>query len=165
MIVLERFEKKDIAELLGWLKDTDAEFLMQFAGPRYKFPMDEEQLMGTLADESCIAFRVMENGNGIALGHCQLLRIDPLSKTATVGRVLIKTAARGHGHGHAAVEQLLRFAKNALGLERVDLRVFDFNRSACQCYKKLGFVETKREAVTFPQIDKTWNSITMECSL
>ncbi len=111
MIVLERFENKDIAELLGWLKDTDAEFLMQFAGPRYKFPLDEEQLMGTLADESGIAFRVMENGNGRALGHCQLLRIDPLGKAATVGRVLIKAEARGHGHGHAAVEQLLGFAK------------------------------------------------------
>jgi RimJ/RimL family protein N-acetyltransferase len=165
MIVLERFRQKDIAELLGWLKDTDAEFLMQFAGPRYKFPLDEEQLMATLADKDCIAFRVMENRNGIALGHCQLLRIDAVNKAATVGRVLIKAEARGHGHGYAAVEQLLGFAKNALGLKRVDLRVFDFNRSAFQCYKKLGFVEAKREAVTFPQIDKTWNSITMECSL
>lgn len=165
MIVLERFEKKDIAELLGWLKGTDAEFLMQFAGPRYKFPLDEEQLMGTLADQDCIAFRVMENSAAIALGHCQLLRIDPVNGTATIGRVLIRAEARGHGHGQAAVEQLLRFAKNVLGLKRFDLRVFDFNRSAFHCYKKLGFVEAKREAVTFPQINKTWNSITMKCSL
>ncbi len=165
MIALERFEQKDIAELLGWLKDTDAEFLMQFAGPRYKFPLDKEQLMATLADKDCMAFRIIENSTGIALGHCQLLRIDPVNGTATIGRVLIKAEARGHGHGQAAVEQLLGFAKNALGLKRVDLRVFDFNRSACQCYKKLGFVETKREVTAFPQIDKTWNSITMEYSL
>ena len=165
MIVLERFEKKDIGELLGWLKDTDAEFLMQFAGPRYTFPLDEWQLMATLADENGMAFRVMDSSNGTALGHCQLLRIDPVNGTATIGRVLIRKEARGHGHGQAAVEQLLGFAKNALGLKRVDLRVFDFNRAACHCYEKLGFVETRREAAVFPQINKTWNSITMEYSL
>lgn len=165
MIALERFAQKDIGELLGWLKDTDAEFLMQFAGPRYEFPLDEEQLMATLADKNGMAFRVMESRTGGALGHCQLLRIDPLNGTATIGRVLIKAEERGHGHGQAAVAQLLRFAKSALGLKRVDLRVFDFNRSAFRCYEKLGFVETKKEAATFPQIDRTWNSITMEYSL
>jgi RimJ/RimL family protein N-acetyltransferase len=165
MILLERFNQKDIGELLGWLKDTDAEFLMQFAGPRYKFPLDEGQLMGTLADKNGMAFRVTESGTGTALGHCQLLRIDPVNGTATIGRVLIRPEQRGHGHGHATVEQLLGFAKNALGLKRVDLRVFDFNRSACHCCEKLGFVEVRKEAVAFPQINKTWNSISMEYSL
>jgi len=162
MIVLETFEKRDIPELLGWMKDSDAEFLLQFAGPKYRFPLDEKQLLDTLFDKSILVFKAIDETTDAMIGHCQLMKIDLRNKSATIGRVLIKPDKRGLGYGYAMLKELINYAASVLKLKQLNLRVFDFNQSAIRCYLKLEFVESKREDVVFQEINKTWNCITMD---
>jgi RimJ/RimL family protein N-acetyltransferase len=165
MIILETFEKKDIPELLDWMKDSDAEFLIQFAGSKYRFPLDEKQLLDTLYDKSILLFKAIDDTKGATIGHCQLMKIIDLphnSNSAAIGRVLIKPDKRNLGYGYAMLKELINYAKSVLSLQQLNLRVFDFNQSAIRCYLKLGFVESKREEVFFPAINQTWNCITMD---
>ena len=162
MIRLERFDKNDIPEILEWLKDTDAEFLIQLAGPRYKYPLNEEQLLDTLKDETFLLFRAIEQETDEVIGHCQLMRINLDNKTASIGRVLLKPEKRGFGYGNTMLQQLINYAIDELQLEKLTLKVFNFNKSAYQCYLRLGFVESSREDVFFEKINKIWNCITME---
>jgi RimJ/RimL family protein N-acetyltransferase len=163
MIILETFEKKDIPELLDWMKDSDAEFLIQFAGSKYRFPLDEKQLLDTLYDKSILVFKAIEETTGAMIGHCQLMKIIDLPhNSAAIGRVLIKPDKRNLGYGYAMLKELINYAKSVLSLQQLNLRVFDFNQSAIRCYLKLGFVESKREEVFFPAINQTWNCITMD---
>ena len=163
MVILKTFEKKDIPALLDWIKGSDAEFLIQFAGSKYRFPLDEKQLLDTLYDKRILVFKAIdETKTGVMIGHCQLMKIDLPNKSATIGRVLIKPDKRGLGYGYAMLKELINYATSVLKLKHLNLRVFDFNQSAIRCYLKLGFVESKREEVFFPAINQTWNCITME---
>jgi len=161
MIILKTFKKRDIPELLDWIKDSDAEFLMQFTGPRYRFPLDEKQLLDTLHDKSFLVFKAIDKTTGTAIGHCQLMGIDPVNKSASIGRVLIKQDNRGLGYGYAMLKELINYATNVLQLKQLNLRVFDFNKSALRCYSKLGFVELKRENIFYREINKEWCCIAM----
>ena len=162
MIILETFEKKDIPELLDWMKDSDAEFLIQFAGSKYRFPLDEKQLVDTLYDKSILLFKALDDMTDIMIGHCQLMKLDLPNNSATIGRVLIKPDKRGLGYGYAMLKELINYAKSVLKITQLNLKVFDFNQSAIRCYLKLGFVESKRKNVVFGEINKTWNYITMD---
>jgi RimJ/RimL family protein N-acetyltransferase len=130
MIILETFEKKDIPELLDWLKDSDAEFLIQFAGPKYRFPLDEKQLLDTLYDKSILLFKAIDETTGATIGHCQLMKIDLVNKSASIGRVLVKPDKRNLGYGYAMLKELINYATSVLKLKQLNLRVFDFNQSA-----------------------------------
>ena len=46
-----------------------------------------------------------------------------------------------------APRQVLGFAFGVLHLERVELRVLDFNHAAIACCQRCGFVEQRREPV------------------
>jgi RimJ/RimL family protein N-acetyltransferase len=56
-----------------------------------------------------------------------------------ISRVLVAPGHRGNGIGTKMVEKAVRFGFEELGLHRLELRVFDFNRAAIQCYEKVGF--------------------------
>jgi RimJ/RimL family protein N-acetyltransferase len=61
--------------------------------------------------------------------------------SARIGRVLVgEMENRNKGIGLQMVNHLLEIAFNKLHLHRIDLGVFDFNKSAIACYEKAGFI-------------------------
>ncbi len=161
MTSLELFTQDDISEFLTWLENTDEDFLVQFAGTNFRYPLDESQLVQTLNDNDTIMFKSLD-GDGNMIGHCQLLRVDHILQSATIGRVMVKPEYRDNGHGKTMVKTLMDYTVKELGIRKLILRVFDFNERAISCYTHLGFVEIAREAVYYPVIHKTWYRITME---
>lgn len=165
MIRIEKFEQGDIPGFLLWMFNTDREFLVQFAGPHYDFPLDKKQLLETVTDENILAFKAVEEKNNLMIGHCQLIRINRETKSASLGKVLINPRVRGQGYGSNMVKQVMDYAKQKLNLKKLSLRVFEFNTAAYHCYLSLGFSELKREEVFYKTLNKTWTCITMTSAL
>lgn len=73
------------------------------------------------------------------IGSIYLRDIDLLNQKAEYGIFIGESDYLGKGVGTEAGRQLLNFAFNTLGLNKVYLRVFSFNKQAITSYKKIGF--------------------------
>jgi len=165
MIKLRPFEESDIPRLLGWI--PDARFLLQWAGPHYQHPLDKAQLLTSLEMARALKpthymFTANREPDGTAIGHIELMNIDPEKKTALIGRVLIgETGCRGKGYGTEMVREMVMFGFMTLGLTEMNLGVFDFNEPAIACYKKLGFNQYEFRKNARRIDNEEWNLIMM----
>jgi len=134
MIQLRAFTRSDYAQLISWI--SNAEMLMQFAGPRFTFPLTASQLDGTLNEPNRYAFAVTENGKTI--GHAEIY----IGTTkAWIGRIIIgDPTLRGKGKGKQLMDLLLQIVFIQHQQQVVELNVFDWNTAAIKCYESMGFV-------------------------
>ncbi|MBC8375352.1 MAG: GNAT family N-acetyltransferase [FCB group bacterium] len=141
MITLEKFEASDIQRLIDWVPDAD--FLLQWSGPKYMFPLDEKQLIASLEvtrTDRPPQFMFKALLDGTPIGHIELMGVNYVEKSAVLARVLIGPKQyRGQGWGKMMIRLALHFAFEDLELEDIDLGVFAFNKSAIHCYQQFGF--------------------------
>ncbi|KOR89185.1 GNAT family N-acetyltransferase [Paenibacillus solani] len=145
MIRLEHFHKQDFDLLISWIDSP--EFLMQWSGIDFNYPLDEEQLnqyiKGANEENSTVyIYKVVLDKTNETIGHISLNNIDLKNRSASIGKVLIgNTHFRGKGLGQKMVVELLKIAFNNLSLHRVGLGVYAFNEPAIKSYEKVGFVK------------------------
>lgn len=164
MIKLQEFSDGDFPQLISEI--SDARFLLQWAGPKYTFPLDSGQLSETLAKAignkpTFMVFKVIRSDTLETVGHIQLMNIDYDAENCFLGRVLIFQKYRGNGFGREAVREAVRIAFENLNLNEIILGVFDFNSSAIELYKKIGFSEFQFLEGARQFKDETWNLIRM----
>ena len=166
MIELQPFSGTDCDRLIGWV--PNARFLLQWAGPKYSWPLDTHQLEATLRRSykhppPCYVFRAIDRDSTEIIGHIELVHVDYDGGSGHIGRVLVgPLECRGKGYGKQILSELIVFAFDSLDLNRLTLRVFDFNQPAIRCYQSLGFrqIELKKNARRFR--DEFCNTILME---
>lgn len=167
MIKLRRFGEGDIERLIKWIPDD--RFLLQWAGPKYKFPLDAEQLLATLkATEGPyphhLMFAAVCQTSGEVIGHIELMGIDYEKSSAHLGRVLIGNPEhRSKGYGKEMVRETIRFAFDTLNLSTISLCVFDFNIEAITAYEAVGFVEFDRKPNARRYKNEHWTLVFMHC--
>ena len=165
MIKLQPFNENDFNALIEEI--PDARFLLQWAGPKYRFPLDKAQLQGTLSETlgqqpKITMFKAVLSHTMETVGHIQLMSIDYNIKACSMGRVLIYSKYRGKGFGKEMVTMAVQHAFEILGINEIMLGVFDFNKTARAVYKNVGFVafEFDNAAVAFE--NEKWNRIRMK---
>jgi len=144
LIELQPFNDRDFSKLISEI--SDARFLLQWAGPKYIYPLDIVQLSNTLENTiekkpSFQIFKAINTDTAETVGHIQLMDIDYKAASCVIGRVLIFQKFRGNGFGKAMVQEAVKFAFENLNLDEVTLGVFDFNAPAVKIYKEIGFSE------------------------
>ncbi|MDA2383678.1 GNAT family protein [Bacillus cereus] len=154
VIELETFKKSDFKQLINWINSE--EFLIQWSGNAFTFPLDEQQLEKYIESANTLAFKVVDEETSDVIGHISLGQIDNINKSARIGKVLVgNTKMRGRSIGKHMMKAVLHIAFDELKLHRVTLGVYDFNTSAISCYEKIGFVkegllrESKRVGETY----------------
>jgi RimJ/RimL family protein N-acetyltransferase len=91
----------------------------------------------SLVDDS---FAIHIKDDDEPVGVISLMNISDANESAELSVIVGHPDDRHQGYGSEAIELLLRYAFEELGLNRVGLSAFDFNAEAISAYEKLGFV-------------------------
>ncbi len=165
MIELQHFECSDIQQLINWI--PSAEFLLQWGGPSFQYPLTKQQLEKYLKhaneeDSDTYIYKVIDHDMQQVVGHISLGKVDRVNQSARVGKVLVGSSeVRGKGIGCEMMKAILTIAFEELKLHKVTLGVFDFNTSAIHCYEKSGFVREGLLRDARKNGDEYWNLIEM----
>jgi RimJ/RimL family protein N-acetyltransferase len=144
---------------MSWAKSADE--LLQWAGPKFSFPLDEEQLRAYAegaSDSRHLISGVHESGEVVAHAELNLL---PQHRLGQVRRVAVAPRARGRGIGRALMTRVLQFGFDELRLHRIELVVFSFNEPARRCYEAIGFKEEGRAREVRVASNGYWDLIYM----
>ncbi len=140
LIKLEPLKRSDFKQLINWINSE--EFLIQWSGNAFTYPLNDQQLEQYIESTNILAFKVIDEDSKEVIGHISLGQIDNINRSARIGKVLVgDTKMRGRSIGKHMMKAVLHIAFGELKLHRVTLGVYDFNTSAISCYEKIGFVK------------------------
>jgi len=119
--------------------------LAHFAGFRRSFSkVETERFVQQLAqgqESHEVMFAICKLGSEAAIGNCGFRNLDERNGSAEVSIAIIEPSDWGKGLGTDAMRVILDFGFGEMRLERVWLRVFDYNARAVRSYEKAGFVD------------------------
>jgi RimJ/RimL family protein N-acetyltransferase len=86
-----------------------------------------------------ITFSLFSRDTEELIGFTSLKGIDTTASHAELAIAIMNEACRGQGYGSEALESILSYAFQEMGLARVYLTVFTYNRGAIHLYERSGF--------------------------
>lgn len=89
-------------------------------------------------DQEGFGFAI-ENKAGLYIGSCHVMNLNWKNRTTYFAVYIGNPDYRSKGYGTEALKLFLNFLFNELGLRKVKLNVFVFNKRAIRCYEKCGF--------------------------
>ncbi len=126
---------------LGWSADIHS----MFGGSHTAPPADPRKVAaGWLRSIRAQPFAWVIEYHERMIGQIRLHSIDQNDLTARLAIGILTEDQLGQGTGRRTIRMVLRHAFGEMGLNRVDLRVLDFNERAIRCYRACGFVEEGR---------------------
>ncbi|MDB5201156.1 MAG: hypothetical protein JWQ27_565 [Ferruginibacter sp.] len=166
MIRLEAFERKDFAQLIGWIHDE--KLLMNWSGSLFRFPLTEESLDWYLEDtningvSSAFVYKVVDDETSAVVGHISLGGVSWKNRSGRISRVLVgDSSARGKGICQQMIKAILKFGFEELKLHRITLGVYTDNVSAIRCYEKAGMITEGISRDTLYYNGQFWSSAEM----
>jgi RimJ/RimL family protein N-acetyltransferase len=159
---LRALEREDAAACWRWMNDPEVREHLLVIAPMSR--MAEDRWIEGLADrESDHVFAVealvpgihavraaerlplspdgLADGDWRHIGNVGLHDVDLVHRVAKAGIALGEKDCWGQGFGREALVLLLRFAFHELGMNRVELEVFEGNLRAQKTYRAVGFVQ------------------------
>ncbi len=132
-------EIEDAEMLAGWLNDPTVWVPFARLWPT-NVEAERQWIAGQLSRRDELNFMVFEKPSGKPVGLVGLRSLDSANASGRLGVLIGERADRGKGLGTEAVELVLGYGFDFLGLRRVNLSVLATNADAIHVYEKLGFV-------------------------
>jgi len=145
---LRSFELSDLDEIMKHWNNMELRNLVGSAdrGPVARSE-EEEWIRNTWKqrqERKAFTFAIETTADNRLIGGTSLFNIDWTSRSAVVGISIYNPGYWGKGYGQESTNLIVDFAFRNLGLNRVELETFDFNKRAQKCYLKVGFKEVGR---------------------
>lgn len=140
-IRIRPIEKSDLPPLVEWLSDPE---VLENLGIHNPLSMAREekwfdQVLESPEDEHPYAIEITDGKNWRMIGNVAILRINTTDRSGEIGIFIGEKTLWDKGYGGEAMKLMVRRGFDDLGLNRIELRVFDTNPRGIHCYEKIGF--------------------------
>ncbi len=145
-ITLGPVKKEYIESYLKWFNDPEITQYLSMFRPFTRM-MEEDWIENLKNRDDTIAFAITipdENNVEKLIGNCGLHALDWKNRVAEVGITIGEKEYQSKGYGTEAMELLLDYGFKTVNLNRIQLRVYEFNSRAINSYNKIGFVNEGR---------------------
>ncbi|MHA2180196.1 MAG: GNAT family N-acetyltransferase [Promethearchaeota archaeon] len=145
-ITLGPVKRENIDLYLKWFNDPEITQYLSMFRPMTRM-MEEDWIENLKNRDDTIVFAININDEISSekhIGNCGIHAIDWKNRVAEVGITIGEKDHQNKGYGTEAMEMLLTYAFKTVNLNRIQLRVYEFNRRAISSYNKIGFVEEGR---------------------
>ena len=145
-VLLGPVKREYIDSYLKWLNDPEITQYLSIFLPLTRM-MEEDWIENLKNRNDTIVFAILipdENDTEKLIGNCGLHAIDWKNRVGEVGIMIGEKEYQSKGYGTEAVELLLDYGFKTVNLNRIQLRVYEFNSRAINSYNKIGFVEEGR---------------------
>jgi RimJ/RimL family protein N-acetyltransferase len=161
LVVLRHHRQQNLDTVVRWYRDPELARLTRYQTR----PMSVEEIerfftMRLLAGEG-IAYAIHEASTERLIGLTTFSALDADNGSVLFHITIGEHDAWGRGYGTEATELMLRHAFERLGLHRVGLSVFEFNRRALRAYEKAGLVVEGRLRQAIARDDRWWDELQM----
>jgi RimJ/RimL family protein N-acetyltransferase len=139
-VELAAVQREYLPQYVAWLNDWE---IAQYLNPGVAMPLnlddETEWYENRRKREGNYLFAILTLAENRLIGNCGLHHVDFKNRSATFGIFIGDKDYWGKGYGTDATRTLLQFGFEELGLNRVELEVYDFNQRALRAYEKAGF--------------------------
>lgn len=143
-IKLRLLEPKDLEEIVAW-RNSDQAYDAFFTHTLLNLDKQTRWYEDQLNDPSQFNFAIVHSETGLTIGMISLYHIDPICKRCEWGRVMIGNKNYlDSGYAREAIEVVLEYAFEYLGMHRVQCTAMATNKKVVQLYDSIGF---RREGV------------------
>lgn len=144
-----------------WL--AEAELALNITMFEKQFPLQkEEKLLAKLIESNAQMFSIVLNETEQLIGSCSLFDLDHLDRKAELGIMIGEKSCWNKGYGFEAIKLLLDYGFNILNLNNIYLKVFEYNKRAIACYRKVGFMISGRHRQARIIMGKKYDEIFMD---
>ncbi|HEX2682449.1 MAG TPA: GNAT family protein [Ferruginibacter sp.] len=143
MIQLHPFGPGDFQQLISWINTED--LLISWSGALFSFPLTTSSLQwyiqntNVFNESDAFVFKAIETDTGEAVGHISLGGLSWKNRSSRISRVLVAPEHQHKGYCQQIMKAVLKIGFEDLALHRIGLGVYDYNKSAINCYLKSGF--------------------------
>ncbi|MHB9033281.1 MAG: GNAT family N-acetyltransferase [Anaerolineae bacterium] len=139
---MRAWEKNDLDAFTRWFNDPEVTINLGNAYPCASRESEEKYMADNTSRPNLYAI-VLNEGNQL-IGNCDIHNLNLADRNGEVGIVIGEKEHWSQGYGREALGMLLEIGFEGLGLNRVELRLADFNQRGYRCYLAAGFVEEGR---------------------
>lgn len=157
---LAPLKREYIESFLKWLNDPEVTQYLIGYRPLTR-DMEEEWFNNLKKRDNAFIFSILLTDGEKLIGNCGLEDIHWINRVGACGIFIGDKENQGKGYGTEALQLLLNYGFNTLNLNRIDLKVYEFNTRAIKCYKKVGFIEEGRKRQATFKNGKFYDDIIM----
>jgi RimJ/RimL family protein N-acetyltransferase len=136
-VILRIYEEHDMPHLLKWYNDYELNKLAGWSNSKVNASKLRYNMSRSFGSDPMNL--MVDDLNGKPIGTIQLYDISEQDKSCRLGIRIGDKDYWSRGYGGDAVNVIVEYAFTCLDINRVDLRVYEYNERAARCYEKCGF--------------------------